>query len=82
MIYRSDMKLDPKDLIPFPPLNDFQVGGHFYLLETNGEYRRVVFYESDLRDETHKMMIRHWIFTMQEEKRLFLNRNRPWKTFF
>lgn len=72
------MKIDPKDLVPFP-INDFQVGGHFYFLENNGEYTRVSFDERDFSDPHARALI--WCWMVENEKKLFLNRNNPWGTF-
>lgn len=72
------MRIDPKDLIPIN-LNNFKVGGHFYLLEETGEYTRVVFYDKDFADPHARALI--WAWMHENQKKLFLNRNRPWGTF-
>lgn len=74
------MKIDPKDLLPVD-LSEFKVGGTFYVLIKDGDYARCVFYESDLQDETHKMHIRHWLMINNEQKKLFVCRERKWQPY-
>jgi hypothetical protein len=72
------MKIDPKDLVPMP-LNDFRPGGNFYLLEENGAYTRVAFYQLDFIDPHARALI--WCWMEENKSKLFINRCNPWGTF-
>lgn len=69
------MRIDPKDLIPIN-LNDFRVDGHMYLLVKEGDYTRVSFTQKEMDDNHARALIWNWM--LENEKKLFLNRNRPW----
>ena len=69
------MKIDPKELIPLPPLDQFQWGGTFYLKKAENDYERVNF---DIKDPFERSIAMQWL--TDQQSKLFIVRNRPWGT--